>query len=293
MSGGIVSGNSALVRVLPGGRLRVRRASALDSAQHVHVEGGELIMRDDSAETIDNSWCFLERVFLRDGAQVKGAPYQIGYSGSSALWWVSGTEPSVCEASALFYRQSATVEFKVLDVTDDDDPDFLYKGDFNAQNASGSSVVFRKTGGGTLSHSGSFGNQMPLSAPVSVEGGTWLMDGSVSSGQAYCMDGGDLAAAAGTENAAGALKVSKNGVLKVGADGKLTFADSSSIAWADGVRVTVDADLAAGAVRFGTSDAGLTKSQLSKMRYCSRRVYLDAQGYLRDAGVFGTVISFR
>ena len=107
------------------------------------------------------------------------------------------------------------------------------------------------------------------------------------------MNGGDFAASAGSENMAGALTVSKSGTLKVGVGGKLSIADSSAKIWAEGVRITVDADLANGAVRFGTTDAGLTKAQLSKMRYCSRRVYLDSNGYLRDAGVFGTVISFR
>ena len=57
--------------------------------------------------------------------------------------------------------------------------------------------------------------------------------------------------------------------------------------------MTVVGDLASGAIRFGESPSALTSAQLAKMRYDGRRVYLDNAGYLRDAGVFGTVISIR
>ena len=292
-SGGCVAGNTSLIRVLHGGRLRVRRASAIEPTQNVHLDGGELIMRDDQVTTLENSWCYLERIMLRDGARVKGAPCQIGNVAASALWWVSGSKPSMCEASALFCNKDTTIEFKVHDVTDSEAPDFLYKGDFNARDGNSKNITFVKTGGGALSHSGAFGNLRKIDNPVRIDGGVWLMDGSASQNQEYCMNGGDFAASAGTENIAGALTVSQSGTLKVGVGGKLSIADSSAKIWAEGVRITVDADLANGAVRFGTTDAGLTKAQLSKMRYCSRRVYLDSNGYLRDAGVFGTVISFR
>lgn len=292
-----ISGNSSLIRVLSGGRLRIRRASALDQAQHVHLLGGELIMRDDSSFANSDSWCSLERVTLRDGAVVKGMPFQMGYVDGSASWRVSGDSPSSCEASALLKGGTGTsikkMEFNVLDVTDDGEIDFHYHGDINAHTETAKGALLRKTGGGTLAHYGSFGNLTPSSQPVSIEAGEWLMHGSASPSQPYSMNGGNLSAAAGTVNSAGSLAVVGSGVLSVGTGGKLSIADSSSVAWADGVRVTVVGDLASGAIRFGESPSALTSAQLAKMRYDGRRVYLDNAGYLRDAGVFGTVISIR
>ena len=291
-----ISANSSLIRVMPGGRLRVRRALALDQAQHVHLLGGELVMRDDSLSSIPDSWCHLERLTLRDGAVVKGAPFQMGYVQASAVWRIAGDRPSVCEASALLRGDNGSVKkmvFDVQDVTDDGGIDFHYRGDINAHSETEKSALLRKTGGGTFAHYGSFGNLIASTEPVSIEAGEWLMCASASPAQSYCMNGGNLAAAAGTDNSAGRLVVAKPGVLSVGAGGKLSFADSSAAAWADGVRVTVVGDLVSGAIRFGESNTALTPAQLSKMRYDGRRVYLDNAGYLRDAGVFGTVISIR
>lgn len=297
MEYGIISENSSLIRVMPGGRLRIRRATALDAGQYVHLQGGELFVRDDALPSIADSWCYLERLSLRDGAVVKGAPFQMGYTSSSASWRVAGDFPSVCEASALLKGGSGSdaknMEFNVLDVTDDGAIDFHYRGDINAHTASTREARLRKTGGGTLAHYGSFGNLIATALPVSIEAGEWLMHSSVSPDQPYSMNGGNLSAAAGTENSAGVLAVEKSGVLSVGPGGRISFADSSSAVWADGARVTVEGDLASGAIRFGESSSALAPEQLAKMRYNGHRVSLDEGGYLRDAGVPGMVITVK
>jgi hypothetical protein len=177
-------------------------------------------------------------------------------------------------------------ELNVLDVTDDDKGDFFLYGDINS--ASGSSVPVRKTGGGTLVHSGVCANSAAL-ASLRIEGGAWRLQGASSPNQDYTIAGGALEADGGADIAVGRLVVAAAGRLKVSAGAKLKFADSSSAEWpiADG-RVEVEADLADGAVRFGTSASALTSAQLRRLKYNGHSTVLDENGYLREnnAGFF-------
>jgi autotransporter-associated beta strand protein len=61
--------------------------------------------------------------------------------------------------------------------------------------------------------------------------------------------------------------------------GSFSFADSSIYPWSG--RLEIVGELGAQSVRFGTSAAGLTASQLARIRHGGARVYLDGQGYLR------------
>ena len=110
-----------------------------------------------------------------------------------------------------------------------------------------------------------------------------------SPNQDYTIAGGALEADGGADIAVGRLVVAAAGRLKVSAGAKLKFADSSSAEWpiADG-RVEVEADLAAGAVRFGTSTSALTSAQLRRLKYNGHSTVLDENGYLREnnAGFF-------
>lgn len=189
--------------------------------------------------------------------------------------------------------QAKQVELNVADVTDDEAGDFLFCGNINAASDTQRNALLRKTGGGTLVHTGNFGNLYPASNAVSIEAGSWVLGGGESSGQDYNLNGGGLAVAECTTNTVGRLLAASSGKLTVAVGGSVVFADSASADWAPGIRIQVEGDLEGGAIRFGASASALAPSQLAKMRRGSHRVLLDSNGYLRDAGVRGIVVSFR
>ncbi|MBQ6328710.1 MAG: hypothetical protein IJI35_06815, partial [Kiritimatiellae bacterium] len=77
----------------------------------------------------------------------------------------------------------------------------------------------------------------------------------------FKLDGGALAAAAGTANLLGALTVGANGGgIALGDGATLSFADSSATAWTAGANVVVSG-FAESAIRFGASEVGLTSAQ--------------------------------
>ena len=90
-----------------------------------------------------------------------------------------------------------------------------------------------------------------------------------------------IACKAGTSNSTGVLTLSGNAALSLGEGSALAFADSSAAIWADGATLAVTGPdpLPARSLRFGTTDGGLTDSQLRQVKYNGRRVWLDPDGY--------------
>ena len=289
-----ISGDTALIRVLPGGLLRACANYTIGSYQHVHLIGGTLVSRDDLSATASDSICYYNQLTFRDGALATGVPMRVGHAGAVS-WRVAGTTPSTCEAnillSSLNNNTYKTVDFNVTDVTDDDGIDFHLRGNVDAFDNTHSNIVLRKTGGGTLAQYGVFASRL-APAPVKIEAGTWLMCGTASPNQAYDLAGGTLATATDTDNSAGRLIVNGDGMIKVADGASLSFADSSTASWLASGKVQIDADLTADTLRFGTSSTALTSQQLKCMRHGDFRVKLDAAGYLRDR-IDGTRIILR
>ena len=293
--GKTISGDTALIRVLPGGLLRACANYTIGSYQHVHLIGGTLVSRDDLSTATSDSTGYYNLLTFRDGALATGAPMRVGYAGA-ASWRVAGDASSTCEAnillSSLNNNTYKTVEFNVTDVTDDDAVDFHLRGDVDAFDNTHSNVVLRKTGGGTLAQYGAFGSRL-AAAPIKLEAGVWQLCGTASPNQDYNLAGGTLVAS-GEGNSVGRLLVSASGMLKVASDGTIAFADSSAVSWniPSNGKLQIDADLAAGAVRFGETANALAPQQLLRMRHGKARVKLDANGYLRDHSP-GFMISFQ
>ena len=121
----------------------------------------------------------------------------------------------------------------------------------------------------------------------------WQLCGTASPNQDYNHAGGTLVAS-GEGNSVGRLLVSASGMLKVASDGTIAFADSSAVSWniPSNGKLQIDADLAAGAVRFGETANALAPQQLLRMRHGKARVKLDANGFLRDHFP-GIIMSFQ
>ncbi len=68
--------------------------------------------------------------------------------------------------------------------------------------------------------------------------------------------------------------------------GSLAFADSSGASWASGKTLTITGNdkLPTHALRFGTSENGLTSTQLKQITYNGEPVALDSSGYLCHRG---------
>jgi fibronectin-binding autotransporter adhesin len=77
------------------------------------------------------------------------------------------------------------------------------------------------------------------------------------------------------------LDVTTNATINVGSGGAIAFADSSAIDWTGGTLKITGAFFSSASVRFGTSAAGLTATQLSQISIpgCGP-VSIDANGYL-------------
>lgn len=273
----------SLIYVEKGGRLRIRRSDSLNYRHHVILDGGWLSFRDDGIYA--DTWTLLNLLTLRNGALVTGQPIRFGSAGT-AKWRVTGSEPSICEASIILVNLGNGEEINVTDVTDDDGVDFVLKGDITSY--SGNSSVLHKTGAGTLAHYGACNS----GSRISVDGGTWLLTGSATASQDYVLAGGTLGTADGAAVSVGRLVVGGTGKIKVGGCSTLAFADSSSVPWTGFGRVDIDADLEHGAVRFGTSASALTAAQLARLRVNGHHVLLDEDGYARE-NVTGMTIVVR
>jgi hypothetical protein len=66
-------------------------------------------------------------------------------------------------------------------------------------------------------------------------------------------------------------------------EGSIAFADSSTIEWADDatLSITGTGNLPINALRFGTTEQGLTSAQIRQITYNGEKVLLDDSGYLR------------
>ena len=134
------------------------------------------------------------------------------------------------------------------------------------------------------------GNEFKMTnMPTRIEGGTFFIDGNRLDSQNACsftLAGGILAVAADSTNSCGELQVESSSTLQIPDGASISFASSKdSQAWT-GI-LTVDANLDACSVRFGSDENGLSASQRIKIRTVDgRRVKLDETGRLYPADGF-------
>ena len=292
--------SSAKLRVHAGGILRKwahdntnssvskRNHWAIYRAQDIFLDGGVFepaFLWDASASSC---YTYANNVTLRNGGRFQGyVNLWAGQGGSSdpkPHWYVTGSSPSFCDMPLRFVGGSSAenhIEF-ILDVDDttgDDTADFAFLKRVEVL-SSNPHVSLGKFGGGIAEA------QTAFSVPkgVNIYGGTFRLGASdVADAETlkFALDGGALAAAAGTDNALGVLTVGENGGgIALGTGATLSFADSSDAEWTAGANVVVSG-FAEDSIRFGTTEGGLTNAQ--RRRFVTsdgERLHINANGYL-------------
>lgn len=133
-------------------------------------------------------------------------------------------------------------------------------------------------------------NQNIATSPTTSGYGVYALRASVGrvhfSGTAapLTLAGGAVTCGA-TANTTGVLTLSGDVAINL-ESGSLAFADSSGASWASGKTLTITGNdkLPTHALRFGTSENGLTSTQLKQITYNGEPVALDSSGYLCHRG---------
>ena len=292
--------SSAKIRVHSGGILRKwahdstnaseekRNHWAIYRAQDIFLDGGTFepaFLWDESASSC---FTYANNVTLRNDALFQGYVNMYAGSGGSAdpksHWYVTGSSPSFCDIPLRFVggKSDAAIHEFILDVDDttgDDTADFAFRKPVDVL-SSNPNFALGKFGDGIAEA------QAEFSVPkgVNVYGGTFRLGVSnvADAGTLkFTLNGGALAAAAGTVNSLGPLTVGENGGgIKLGEGAKLAFADSSAATWPNDAHVTV-VGFARGAIKFGDSDAAVPRKRVFYKEDGSR-LYIDANGGLTD-----------
>ena len=287
--------------VRKGGVLTADARSIFDASySDITLDGGTLSVKPYAEATADWS-LYVSAVKFRNGARMNGSAARV--RSANTIWTIEGETPSRCDniIDVWNYLAEGAANYKitkftldVADVTNDPEPDFICAGTIRptpttAVGYTKARVV--KTGAGTLSIGAHY---MMTNTPTRIESGTFLVNGDHLTGSLPChfvLAGGVFAVPAGSTNTCGTLEVESASVLSVADGASLSFADSSALAW--GGTLTLDADLSACTVRFGTGKTGLSTSQRRKITTAAGgRVRLDDSGRLYPAPICFT-ISFR
>lgn len=295
--------SSAKIRVHSGGILRKwahdsdnadkdkRNQWAIYRAQDIFLDGGTFepaFLWDANASSC---FTYANNVTLRNGARFQGYVRmwagQGGASDPKSHWYVTGSSPSFCDIPLRFVggKQDAAIHEFILDVEDttaDDTADFAFLKPVDVL-SSNPNFALGKFGPGIAEA------QTAFSVPngVNLYGGTFRLGASnVANANTlkFSLDGGSLAAAAGTANALGPLTVgAKGGGIALDEGATLSFADSSDTEWTAGENVVVSG-FAEGAIRFGTDETGLANAQ--RRRFVTsggEKLFVNGGGYLTAA----------
>ena len=260
---------SCLFRVHAGGMLCQRSRWAIGDAQRIELLGGTLwcgyVVHGES-----QCYNYANLIEFQDGASVKGlSPLRVGFSTSKPRWKVRGTSASSCDMNVMLfsYRANGRREFMwdVADVTDSSEIDFNMNGWLSRSTTENTytNITMVKTGKGTVSLNAACPSDAGVPGLTTIRTGTWLLNVSdAMRGTPICLDGGTLAAAAGTANTLGALSITvSGGRISLGEGATLSFADSGSETWAAAEKVVVSG-FDEKAIRFGTSKAAAPRSKM-------------------------------
>lgn len=272
------------IAVHEGGELRATPNGIGGGRQKVALMGA-------SAEIYGAGWSagYPNNMTFADGSTLKRTRttgtgvLSLGYVGS-ATWSVRGAGLSkVTSAVEMLGGSNGTHYDFVLDVADttgDAEADFVFEKDLT-YSTTYAQCGFRKTGAGTVRLNGAFSCNPAF--PLSVEGGLWQLGASsVMNGTDHVvLSGGGLAAVAGTSNGMGTLALSGDGSIVLEAGATLQVADSSAVAWADGAMLSVTA-AEGSSIAFGSSAAGLTSAQLSRIKMNGHKVVIGEDGTLKE-----------
>ena len=289
---------SCLFRVHAGGMLCQRSRWAIGDAQRIELLGGTLWC---GYVTHSESQCYnyANLIEFQDGASVKGlSPLRVGFSTAKPRWKVRGTSASSCDMNVMLfsYRANGRREFMwdVADVTDSDEIDFNMNGWLCRSTTENTytNITMVKTGKGTVALNAACPANAGVPGLTTIRTGTWLLNVSdAMRGTPVCLDGGTLAAAAGTANTLGPLSIAvSGGRISLGEGATLSFADSGSETWAAAEKVAVSG-FAEKAIRFGASNAAAPRSKMF-VTDGGDPLRVDKDGYL-TAVMVGVVFSIR
>ena len=289
---------SCLFRVHAGGMLCQRSRWAIGDAQRIELLGGTLWC---GYVTHSDSQCYnyASLIEFQDGASVKGlSPLRVGFSTAKPLWKVRGTSASSCDMNVMLfsYRANGWREFMwdVADVTDSAEIDFNMNGWLSRSTTENTytNITMVKTGKGTVALNAECPANAGVPGLTTIRTGTWLLNVSdAMRGTPVCLDGGMLAAAAGTANTLGPLSIAVlGGRISLGEGATLSFADSGSETWAAAEKVAVSG-FAEKAIRFGASKAAAPRSKMF-VTDGGDPLRVDKDGYL-TAVMVGVVFSIR
>jgi autotransporter-associated beta strand protein len=183
-------------------------------------------------------------------------------SGSGALVFTSDFRASVAGAKTLTLTGSST-----------------------ADNRIGGAIV--DSGNGTTSVTKSGAGKWILSGANTYTGGTIVSAGTLALGAdnplpATAVSIGTATLDASTfDDTLGTLDAAGSAVINLGAGANLVFADSSGIDWTGGTLKITGTFVSGSSIKFGSSKAALTSTQLSKISATGFTAFgLDANGYL-------------
>ena len=272
------------------------------------LNGGTLLISSGDSNSLSTD---LINLTLRNGALIDvdanraDKPMRIGQAQPGVTWNVGGYAPSTNNVLVQFCSYGAnkvsTNTFNVAKTGDGSfDADLVFTRPIQKHGGTVTYTtnVLRKIGFGTMRLNGAY----TVPGTVLIEGGAIKLGasglwGDSSKKTPIVLCGGSLAAAANTSNGLGKITLTADSGLKLEEGACLTCDDLSAFAWADGAKLDVTIPTTSdkallGSVRFGTSEDGLTESQVQAIRLNGKKATLDSAGWLQYRQI-GTKIVIR
>ena len=306
-AGGVKGGACDFV-VEKGGLLHQAANWTFGKNTDVTLNGGTLLISSGDSSSLSTD---LKNLTLRNGALIDvtadraSKPMRIGQLGTGFTWNVGGYAPSTNNVLVQFCSYGAnkvsTNTFNVAKTGDgsfDADLVFTKPIQMHGGTVTYTTNVLRKIGFGTMRLNGAY----TVPGTVLIEGGAIKLGasdlwGDSSKKTPIVLCGGTLAAAANTSNGLGRVTLTADSGLKLEEGACFTCDDLSAVAWADGAILNVTIPTTSdkvllGSVRFGTSQIGLTESQIQAIRINGKKAMLDRGGWLQYRQI-GTRIVIR
>jgi len=301
-----LSGNNSYGSTsVDGGILTAATANALPSGQPVSISSGSLL-RVNSIGAQYNWYKFVSSTSIGAGSQLSltGSATEI-HNLTLSGGTLAGASPDGAYGSWGF-NTPTTVE-----------PILVTGGGTSTISANrfdsawGNPLTFQVDGGSTLQVSGIIGGNTGhdpfgvtktgsgsaiLTAANAYTGSTIINAGTLTLGasnvianaSSISIGNATLAQAAAASETVGTLDVTAAATLNLGAGSTLAFADSSAINWSGGTLNLTGTFVSGTSLRFGTTNAGLTPTQLSQISATGVTSFaLDANGYLIDSAAGG------